>query len=154
MQDNSNKNKREQGRKYFKADSSGSIIIPAETATGLGINSGDHIRYTQKGSVLTLRLPMRLAKLYVEVTNQCNLNCRTCIRHVWDERPGMMSEKVFESIMEGLSSFPDLPEKIFFGGFGEPLSHPGIIRMISRVKALGMSAELITNGTLLKREDD
>ena len=152
MPDSSNKRKNEPEQKYFKADSSGNIVVPAETASRLGINPGDQIRYTQKGSVLTLRLPMRLAKLYLEVTNQCNLNCRTCIRHVWDERPGAMSEEVFESTITGLSSFPDLPEKIFFGGFGEPLSHPGIIRMISRVKSLGISAELITNGTLLNRE--
>jgi MoaA/NifB/PqqE/SkfB family radical SAM enzyme len=138
--------------KYFKTDSSGDIIIPAETAERLGVNPGDHIKFNKNGSSLTLRLPMSLAKLYIEVTNQCNLNCVTCIRNVWDETPGIMSEEVFNSILEGLRVFPALPEKIFFGGFGEPLSHPHIISMISMIKQMGMTAELITNGTLLKRE--
>lgn len=143
---------KEDKKEYIEADSSGNIIIPAETAAGLGITPKDQIRYIQKGSSLVIRLPMRLSKLYIEVTNQCNLNCRTCIRHVWDERPGMMNDRVFESIIEGISSFPALPEKIFFGGFGEPLSHPRIIRMISKVKSMGMTAEMITNGTLLTED--
>jgi MoaA/NifB/PqqE/SkfB family radical SAM enzyme len=138
--------------KYFTADSSGNLVIPAETAVGLGIRSGDQIKFTEKGSSITLRLPMRLEKLYIEATNKCNLNCRTCIRNVWDETPGEMSEEVFKAILDGLNQFPMLPQKIFFGGFGEPLSHPGIIDMISRVKSMGMTAELITNGTLLNKE--
>ena len=95
---------------------------------------------------------MLLSKLYIEVTNQCNLNCRTCIRNVWYERPGMMSEWIFDSIVSGLSSFSGLPGKVFFGGFGEPLYHPRIISMISHIKKMGISTELITNGTLLKKE--
>ncbi|MGD9162964.1 MAG: AbrB/MazE/SpoVT family DNA-binding domain-containing protein, partial [Desulfobacteraceae bacterium] len=84
----SSKRSKENRQKYFKADSSGNLIIPAETASGLGINPGDKIRYEQEGNSLTLHLPMRLAKLYIEVTNMCNLNCRTCIRHVWNEPSG------------------------------------------------------------------
>lgn len=152
MSKNSFKSKKPDEPIYFNTDPSGNIVIPAETAFGLGISPGDRIRYTEGGNTITLRLPMRLSKLYIEVTNQCNLNCRTCIRHVWDEPPGMMSEKVFESIISGMHSFPSLPDKVFFGGFGEPLFHPRILDMISRVKSLGMSAELITNGTLLKKD--
>ena len=137
---------------YFKADSSGNLVIPAEMSSRFGIAPGDQIQYIQNGSTLSLSLPMRLEKLYIEVTNQCNLNCRTCIRHVWDEPSGMMSEDVFDAIVRGISSFPYRPRKAFFGGFGEPLSHPKIIDMISRLKSMGMSVGLITNGTLLKKE--
>ena len=148
-----NKNKlKENQQKYFSTDSSGNLVIPKETAEGLGIFTGQTINYAEKGNTLTLRLPMRLAKLYIEVTNQCNLNCKTCIRHVWNEESGRMSEEVFGAIMDGLNSFPALPEKVFFGGFGEPLSHPRIIEMITRVKSMGMKAELITNGTLLNKK--
>jgi MoaA/NifB/PqqE/SkfB family radical SAM enzyme len=97
---------------------------------------------------MKLDRPTRLLKLYIEPTNQCNLECRTCIRHSWNEPPGMMSEKVFDRIMDGLSTFSPLPT-VSFGGFGEPLSHPKIVEMITRVKALGASIELITNATLL-----
>ncbi len=139
-------------KQYFKADSSGNLIIPAEISSRWGITPGDQIQYIQNGSTLSLNLPMRLDKLYIEVTNKCNLNCRTCIRHVWNEPSGMMSEDIFEAIVSGVSSFPYLPRKAFFGGFGEPLSHPKILEMISRLKSIGMFVELITNGTLLKKE--
>ncbi len=152
MQSSTKLNTIEDQNQFLKSDSSGNLIIPAKIAAGLGIKPGDHVKYSERGSSLTLSLPMRLTKLYIEVTNQCNLNCRTCIRNVWDETPGMMSEGVFKAILDGLMEFSALPEKIFFGGFGEPLSHPWIIDMISRVKSMNMKAELITNGTLLKKE--
>ena len=118
----------------------------------MGISPGERVKFVKEGNTVTLRLPMSLSKLYIEPTNLCNLNCRTCIRHVWNEPSGMMSEEVFEAIIEGLYSFPSFPDRVFFGGFGEPLFHPGIPGMISRVKSLGMSAKLITNGTLLKED--
>jgi MoaA/NifB/PqqE/SkfB family radical SAM enzyme len=92
--------------------------------------------------------PARLAKLYIEPTNECNLNCRTCVRNVWHEPMGKMSETVFDRVIEGLRDFSP-PPAVFFGGFGEPLFHPEIIEMVSRAKQLGSRVEMITNGTLL-----
>ena len=137
---------------YFEADPSGNLTIPENLASSMGISPGERIKFLKEGNAITLRLPMRLSKLYIEPTNLCNLNCRTCIRHVWNEPSGMMSEDVFDAIIKGIHSFPSLPDKVFFGGFGEPLFHPGILDMIFRFKSLGMSAELITNGTLLKED--
>jgi len=59
-----------------------------------------------------------------------------------------MQAAVFDSIIDGLRSLTT-PPKIFFGGFGEPLLHPGIVDMVARVKPLSTSVELITNATLL-----
>ena len=137
---------------YFEADTSGNIIIPENLASGMGISPGERVKFVKEGNAITLRLPMRLSKLYIEPTNLCNLNCRTCIRHIWNEPSGMMSEETFEAIIKGIDSFPSLPDKVFFGGFGEPLFHPKILDMISLFKSLGMKAELITNGTLLKED--
>ena len=92
-----------------------------------------------------------LAKVYVEPTNRCNLECRTCIRHGWDEPFGQMDEATFARIMDGLRAFSP-PPTVFFGGFGEPLAHPNIVEMVAQAKALGASVELITNGTLLTGE--
>jgi len=143
---------KEKQPEYFEADPSGNITIPENLASAMGISPGDRVKFIEEGNAITLRLPMRLSKLYIEPTNLCNLNCRTCIRHVWNEPSGMMSEETFEAIIKGLHSFPSLPDSVFFGGFGEPLFHPKIVDMIFRIKSLGMSAELITNGTLLKEE--
>ena len=57
---------------------------------------------------------------------------------------GMMSMKVFQQILDGLSDFSSVPT-IFFGGFGEPLFHPDILEMVTKSKALGARVELITN---------
>ncbi len=137
---------------YIETDENGQLIIPGETASRYGIKPGDRIRFTEDQSGLQLHLPMRLSKLYIEPTNLCNLQCTTCIRNIWDEPMGRMSDAVFEHIIEGIRALPSLPDTVFFGGFGEPLYHPKIIDMISSVKKLGISVELITNATLLNRD--
>jgi MoaA/NifB/PqqE/SkfB family radical SAM enzyme len=92
-----------------------------------------------------------LHKLYIEPTNFCNLNCRTCVRNSWNEPLGHMSDVTWKSVLKGLRDFSPTP-KIFFGGFGEPLSHPRIIEMVIQAKQMGATVELITNGTLLTPE--
>jgi MoaA/NifB/PqqE/SkfB family radical SAM enzyme len=64
---------------------------------------------------------------------------------------GKMSRQTFRRILKGLRADPP-GLSVFFGGFGEPLSHPDIISMITQVKACGARVEMITNGTLLTRE--
>jgi len=90
----------------------------------------------------------RLAKLYVEPTNRCNLDCRTCMRHGWEEPLGFMEFSQFEKIVADLSAFPG-PPGVFLGGFGEPLSHPRIADMVKAAKSIGSETELISNGILL-----
>lgn len=97
-----------------------------------------------------VRHPSRLLKLYIEPTNRCNLNCKTCVRREWKETTGVMSEVIFDNIIKGLSSFTPRPT-VFFGGLGEPLLHPDIIKMIRRVKKNGSRVEMISNGTLLTK---
>jgi MoaA/NifB/PqqE/SkfB family radical SAM enzyme len=97
------------------------------------------------GGVLSID---RLAKLYVEPTNRCNLDCRTCMRQGWEEDLGFMEFGLFEKIAWDLRIFPASPG-IFFGGFGEPLGHPRIVDMVALAKASGSKVELISNGILL-----
>ncbi len=88
------------------------------------------------------------AKIYVEPTSRCNLNCRTCIRNAWDETTGQMSGATFARILDGVRACPT-PPRVFFGGFGEPLFHAEIVPMVRAAKATGAAVELITNGMLL-----
>jgi MoaA/NifB/PqqE/SkfB family radical SAM enzyme len=99
-------------------------------------------------SVIASRDIDRLAKLYIEPTNRCNLDCRTCMRHGWEEELGFMDVGLLERIMAGLPSFPEPPD-VFFGGFGEPLGHPRIVDMVALAKGSGAQVELISNGILL-----
>jgi len=92
-----------------------------------------------------------LGRIYIEPTSRCNLECLTCIRNVWDEPLGMMQWETFEHILGDIQAFKPTPT-IFLGGFGEPFVHPKIIAMIQRVKDLGGSVELITNGILLTED--
>lgn len=133
-------------------DDDGRLVVPAELAERLGIKPGTTVHAELDDDSLQMRQTIhRLSKVYIEPTTHCNLACRTCIRNVWDEPMGQMSDATFARIMEGIQEFP-LPQKVFFGGFGEPLFHPGIIDMVSQAKAHGAAVELITNGTLLDEE--
>jgi tungsten cofactor oxidoreducase radical SAM maturase len=88
-------------------------------------------------------------KIYVEITGRCNLDCIFCVRRSWLEGPGEMSLEGFREIITQLRAFPRL-ETVNFGGFGEPLSHPEIVKMLRLAKDLGVKTELTTNATLLE----
>lgn len=133
-------------------DGQGNLVLPPELAAGYGIKPNSRVVIERHANAFKVLRPVtQLNKLYIEVTDQCNLNCRTCVRHSWNEPLGSMTEPVFNRIVEGLPFFSSLPS-VFFGGFGEPLLHPQIVEMIARLKAPGVLVELITNGTLLTSE--
>jgi MoaA/NifB/PqqE/SkfB family radical SAM enzyme len=109
-------------------------MIPGNSSAGEGGFSIDH-----------------LAKIYFEPTNRCNLDCRTCMRHGWEEALGFMDPGLFKKIMAEIRAWPGPPE-IFLGGFGEPLGHPRIADIVALAKAAGSRVELISNGILLDDE--
>ena len=134
---------------YLKTDKDGRLTIPPYLASRYGIKPGTRVYVNElKNGLYLLRPATQLAKLYLEPTSLCNLHCRTCIRNVWNEPMGNMSETVFDRVIESLRRFTPIP-KVFFGGLGEPLVHPKIVQMVTRAKEIGASAELITNGILL-----
>lgn len=90
-------------------------------------------------------------KAYIEVTTGCNLNCAMCVRHVWKDVQGKMSSTTFQAVLDGLRAFPEL-KRVVFGGYGEPLTHPGLVDMVAKIHSLGVGVTLITNGVLLERE--
>jgi len=132
-------------------DASGRLILPRALAEQFGLSPGAKVRIAADSGGIHLRRPVtHLAKVYIEPTNGCNLNCVTCIRHSWEEPLGQMSAETFRRILESLGSLSP-PPAVLFGGLGEPLAHPGIVGMVREAKALGSFVELITNGTLLDR---
>ncbi len=141
-------------KQLFKTriDENGRLIIPPEFAVRFGLTAGTDV-YLEEGSneIRLLRPVSNLAKVYIEPTNLCNLDCRTCMRNVWEEPSGMMRDETFERIFAGLQEISPLPT-VFFGGYGEPLIHPKLIQWVERVKALGARVEIITNGLLLTEE--
>jgi len=73
------------------------------------------------------------------------------MRNVWVVEYGRMTRETFEHILSGIQSCSPKPN-IFFGGYGEPLSHPECLPMIELAKSLDIRVSLITNGILLTEE--
>jgi len=93
-----------------------------------------------------------IEKLYIEPTSHCNLSCPMCSRNQWiDEKIGHMDYAIFEKAIREAAQIDSI-HTIFFGGIGEPLSHPQIMDMIKAAKETGKNTELITNGTMLDDE--
>ena len=134
---------------YAQVDDEGNLKIPAEVARAMGLRAGSRVKLSPLRDRLILHRPTaELARVYIEPTTACNLQCRTCMRNVWDESIGHMEWHTFERVLEGLRAF-EHPPTVFFGGLGEPLTHPDFARMVREVKRLGAAVEAITNGMLL-----
>lgn len=102
--------------------------------------------FADKAPAVDTRFPR---KLYIEPTSFCNLNCEMCFRKAWiNESFGNIKLETVISVMNE-KIFLDHVETVFFGGMGEPLIHPDIMRMISAAKERGKRVEIITNGTSL-----
>ncbi len=140
-------------RKYkIQTDDQGNIVIPLEIASKFGINPGTDLLLEDSDDEMIFRRPVsHLAKVYIEPTSKCNLSCKTCIRNVWDEPMGRMTSATYKQILHGIEELGHSPS-IFFGGFGEPLSHPHIVDMVAEAKKIGSKVELITNGMLLSEK--
>ncbi len=133
-------------------DEEGRLVFHPDAAAQLGLQAGAKVLIDQEDGHLHVHWPVtHLAKVYIEPTSQCNMACRTCIRSAWDEPLGQMTATTFARIMDSIPSFPTRPT-FFFGGFGEPLSHPAIVDMVAQARQAGTRVELITNGTLLTEE--
>jgi len=133
-------------------DSQNHLVLPPEIVQDFGLEPGAQLslRITPEGVVL--RPPLsQLRKIYIEPTSRCNFSCRTCIRNAWGETQGAMSAETFEHILSALKELKTQPS-VFFGGFGEPLTHPQIVNMLRETAKLASRVELITNGTLLSAE--
>lgn len=86
------------------------------------------------------------AKVYVEITNICNMSCSFCHGH--SRAPRRMSTAEFESVLDKLDG---QTKYIYYHLMGEPLTHPELPDFIRMAKARGFRSIVTTNGTLLAR---
>ncbi len=89
------------------------------------------------------------AKVYVEITNICNMNCSFCHGH--SRRPGRMSREQFSRVLNQLEG---RTKYIYYHLMGEPLSHPQLPEFIGLAKSRGFKSIITTNGTLLARRQE
>ena len=93
------------------------------------------------------------AKLFVEVTTLCNLQCGMCVKQngTGGIPEGTMSMETFERLAP---AFPHL-ESLVLNGIGEPLLHPQLEEFISRARDLLPEKAWVgfqSNGMLLTDE--
>jgi MoaA/NifB/PqqE/SkfB family radical SAM enzyme len=130
-------------------DEEGRLVLSPEVRRSLGLQPGARMRVERDSDTLRLHRPLsHLAKVYIEPTNGCNLDCVTCFRNAWQAHIGRMREETFAAVLEGIKQL-DPPPTVYFGGIGEPLFHPRTVEWVAEARRLGARVELITNGTLL-----
>lgn len=84
-------------------------------------------------------------KVYVEITNICNMNCSFCHGH--SRAPRQMSESEFALVLDRLT---DQTKYIYYHLMGEPLTHPLLPQFIKMASDRSYKSIITTNGTLLK----
>ena len=133
----------------IQLDDQGHLIIPPGISQRYGLTPGAKVRLEESSVGFGFsRSSANLARVYVEPTNICNLDCRTCMRNVWEEPYGWMEDETLARVLDGVCQITPRP-LVFFGGFGEPLAHPRILKMIMAAKQTGAVVEMISNGILL-----
>lgn len=94
----------------------------------------------------------RLGKLFkylilqVEVSRECNLDCRICMRKNLKSNSGFLSLNDFKKVVDSYNF-----REVALHGWGEPLLNPEIFQMIRYVKNKGIKTSLTTNGTLIRK---
>lgn len=130
-------------------DEEGRLVLPPEVRSRFGLEPGAKVRLDPERNSLRIHRPVtHLAKVFIEPTDACNIDCITCFRNAWDVPVGRMSDETFSAILSGLQEIDPVPT-VYFGGIGEPLFHRRTVEWIARVKQLGGRVEMITNGTML-----
>lgn len=86
----------------------------------------------------------RFRKIYVEISNLCNLRCRFCPGT--RRPPHAMTEAEFSALLPKLQPWTDY---LYFHLMGEPLLHPQLERFLELAGQAGFHVILTTNGVLL-----
>ena len=90
---------------------------------------------------------MRFRKVYVEISNLCNLSCGFCPGT--KRSPGRMTAERFSRLLPKLKPYT---QYLYFHLMGEPLCHPELKAFLELAK--DFKVILTTNGTLLARQQE
>ena len=90
---------------------------------------------------------MRFNKIYIEITNICNLNCSFCSKD--NRSPKEMTPNEFETILKDISNYT---KNIYLHIKGEPLLHSQLKKILEITNKYNVFVRITTNGTLLKQK--
>ena len=92
---------------------------------------------------------MRFSKVYLEISNLCNLSCSFCPGTKRQKRA--MTEEEFAVLLPKLRPYTDF---LYFHLMGEPLLHPKLGSFLALAHSAGFKVILTTNGTLLHERQE
>ena len=89
----------------------------------------------------------RFKKIYIEITNRCNLNCSFCGKNKRDYRD--MSLLEFELVINKIKKYTDY---IYLHVKGEPLLYSNLDSLLSICDNYNIKVNITTNGVFLKEK--
>ena len=92
---------------------------------------------------------MRFRKVYLEISNICNLSCRFCPDT--KRSKNALTEEELAVLLPKIRPYTDY---LYFHLMGEPLLHPKLERFLKMAGEYGFKVILTTNGTLLKKQQE
>ena len=76
-------------RTIIEIDQKGNLLLPNRIKEQFGIVPGNKLILEEHDDRIDLgRSTNSLNRVYIEITNRCNLDCRVCIRGTWDDLLG------------------------------------------------------------------
>ena len=91
---------------------------------------------------------MKFKKIYLEITNSCNLNCDFCIKNKRNKKFITIDE--FKILLNKVKDYTDY---LYFHVLGEPLLHPKINELID-IASQNFKINITTNGYLINKIKD
>ena len=92
---------------------------------------------------------MRFSKIYLEISNLCNLSCAFCPGT--HRKKKTLTEAEFSTLLPKIRPYTDF---LYFHLMGEPLIHPKLRRFLELAGDAGFKVILTTNGTLLANQQE
>lgn len=89
------------------------------------------------------------SRVYVEITNICNMNCSFCHGH--SRQPRRMTQAEFARVLEQLQGKTNY---VYYHLMGEPLTHPELPQFLRMAAVRGFKSIITTNGTLVSRRGE
>lgn len=84
-------------------------------------------------------------RVYIEITNICNLNCSFCPKTIREKK--FMTINEFEIIIEKIKDYTDY---VYLHIKGEPLIHSNLDKILDIIAKNNLQVNITTNGRLLK----
>ena len=98
--------------------------------------------------IIVVEVKSMFKKIYIEITNNCNLSCSFCPMN--DREKKYISIEEFNTLLNKINGYT---KYLYFHIMGEPLMHPNINELIN-IASERFNINITTNGYLLNRIRD